>query len=139
MVPEDDFEDNPPMGWEQPQYLDILMNETHEFCQGYQTQRAYDGHEEAPQPRFPLLRTFPMRMKSFKNHFQGQQELPSTQDCTAPSFGNVALLLKKIDELPSSTAWKCHTVTLHGDIPDYNGVTQDEEVKIWCHDPVEVI
>ncbi|KIJ51808.1 hypothetical protein M422DRAFT_244178 [Sphaerobolus stellatus SS14] len=55
MVPEDDFEDDPPMDWEQPQDLDVLMNETHEFRQGYQTQGANDGHEEAPQPRFPIV------------------------------------------------------------------------------------
>ncbi|KIJ35142.1 hypothetical protein M422DRAFT_262700 [Sphaerobolus stellatus SS14] len=132
MVPEEDFEDNLPMNWEQPQDLDVLMNKTHEFCQGYQTQGANDGHKEAPQPRFPIVEDISNEDEVIREPFPGLAgtsfgkkdagnmdrflRLKITQDHTAPSCGNVASLLKKIDELPSSTAWKCHTVTLHVEV-----------------------
>ncbi|KAH9913802.1 uncharacterized protein BXZ73DRAFT_55309 [Epithele typhae] len=56
------------------------------------------------------------------------------------SFKNKYELLKKLDQLPTSTAdWICHEWEVVGDEVDEAGAPKTEDVELWRRDPVECI
>ncbi|KAF8515663.1 hypothetical protein JB92DRAFT_3088385 [Gautieria morchelliformis] len=65
--------------------------------------------------------------------------LDITRERMGPSYKDNQTLLQKIDKLPQGPTWKCRTITVKGDFLDENGDPMEEELDIWCRDPVECV
>ncbi|KAG1825196.1 hypothetical protein EV424DRAFT_1471780 [Suillus variegatus] len=66
-------------------------------------------------------------------------KLPITQNRTKLSFHNNRSFLQRVDELPHGPGWSCKKVTVRGNCEDENGEMLQEEVELWCRDPVECV
>ncbi|KAF8499406.1 hypothetical protein JB92DRAFT_3099295 [Gautieria morchelliformis] len=65
--------------------------------------------------------------------------LDITRERMGPSYKDNRTLLQKIEKLPQGPTWKCRTITVKGDFLDENGDPMEEELDIWCRDPVECV
>ncbi|KAF8509397.1 hypothetical protein JB92DRAFT_2614089, partial [Gautieria morchelliformis] len=65
--------------------------------------------------------------------------LDITRERMGPSYKDNRTLLQKIDKLPQGPTWNCRTITVKGDFLDENGDPMEEELDIWCRDPVECV
>ena len=61
------------------------------------------------------------------------------QEATHLSFHNTYLLLKKIDQLPTSSDWVCDIVKVEGNLDGDDGEMMGEELDLWHHNPLEFI
>ncbi|KAF8531730.1 hypothetical protein JB92DRAFT_3086534 [Gautieria morchelliformis] len=58
---------------------------------------------------------------------------------TGLSFQDNRSVLQQIYKLPQGPPWKCHTITMKGDVLNENGKPIQEDIDIWCQDPVECV
>ncbi|KAG1732870.1 uncharacterized protein EDB91DRAFT_1238678 [Suillus paluster] len=66
-------------------------------------------------------------------------KLPITQNRTKLLFHNNCSFLQCVDELPHGPGWSCKKVTVRGNCEDENGEMLQEEVELWCRNPVECV
>ncbi|KAG1732914.1 uncharacterized protein EDB91DRAFT_1238697 [Suillus paluster] len=94
--------------------------------------------DDAPDVDFPHQDAAPWLVKNLgQTRTDEFLKLPITQNCTKLSFHNNRSFLQRVDELPHGPGWSCKKVTVRGNCEDENGKMLQEEVELWCRDPVE--
>ncbi|CDO75908.1 hypothetical protein BN946_scf184877.g2 [Trametes cinnabarina] len=66
-------------------------------------------------------------------------KLPITRNKTCPTFKNKDAFFKKVDKLPTGSAWICDVISIEGDQRGPNGEPLREEVELWRRDVVDCV
>ncbi|KAG1872445.1 hypothetical protein DFJ58DRAFT_903859 [Suillus subalutaceus] len=127
------FEPNPGAGWAQ--------HEGETVFERYRRRQHEEG--EVPWAPFDNAEEWSLGQWLVKNLGQRQTneflKLPITENRSKLPFHNNRSFLQTVDELPHGPAWSCKKVTVCGNRENENGKLLEEEVELWCRDPVECV